>query len=179
MSFEQLYETLTVEDLEWVVPLGGGVLVLVGALLVGVVRGMTSGVLVAVFFGGLLTVSPLLLGALDRTERRAGGASPEVVRGAAELSLLNSEVVTDLSRVVATLRTALSSLAPIVEENGDGGDADPRVAQRFSQSLNDTAERLDVAIGSLERANALRDELRDDMDALAVELGGAPSAAAQ
>lgn len=169
MDIAQLLQSVAA-DPEAFLPVVAGLAIVAGGLLIGILRGMSGGVLAALLFGGLFSMSPALLDTLERTDERDGLVAADVARGAAQLAVLNSEVVTDLSRVVATLRTTLAGLAPLVSpETGVGGRSiapDPLLAQRFSQSLSDTEERLDVAIASLERVNTLRVRLESEMEAL-------------
>ncbi|MBJ3777571.1 hypothetical protein [Acuticoccus mangrovi] len=172
MDFEQLFANFQYNDLQWFIPVMAGLVIIVGGLLIGIIRGMTAGVIVALFFGGLMSMSPVLLNALQRQANPVNAVSADVARGAAELSVLNHDVVTELSRVVATMRSTLAGLAPIVTPAE--GEDDNGVAERFNQSLADTEERLDAAISSLSRANLLRTRLEEDVQTLEVEMRRAP-----
>ncbi|MEM7696382.1 MAG: hypothetical protein AAF318_18175 [Pseudomonadota bacterium] len=166
MELNELFSNFEYDDLQWFVPMAAGLVIIVGGLLIGMIRGMTAGVIVALFFGGLMCMSPVLLNALERTDGRADRVTAAVARSAAELSQLNNDVVVDLSRVVATVRTALDGLSPLVTEDA----LDAAVVQRFGQSLTDTEERLDAAIGSLSRTQLLRERLNEDLRDLEAEL---------
>lgn len=168
MDLEQLFANFQYNDLQWFIPVSAGVLIIVGALLVALIRGMTAGVLLALFFGGVMSMSPVLLSTLQRTATASVTAGTAVARSSAELTMLNNEVITDLSRVVATLRTALESLTPVVSPPGET-PANPGLAERFNQSLEDTEERLDSAIATLSRANLLRQRLDENINALEAE----------
>ncbi|XWN33176.1 MAG: hypothetical protein ROR55_08945 [Devosia sp.] len=169
MDFEALFANFQYEDLQWFIPVLAGLVIILGGLLIGIVRGMTAGVLLALLFGGLMSMSPVLLNALQRGTDPAVMQSAEVARGAAELSILNSQVMTDMSRVVTTLRTAMETITPVVAPEGEEGE-NAVVAQRFAQGLSDTEERLDAAIDTLSRANVMRQRLEDDLQSLQVEL---------
>lgn len=186
MNIEQLFENFQSDDLRWFVPVAAGLAIIVFGLLIGLLRGMTGGVLLGLVVGGVMVMSPVLLDALERPERggtaagSASNSSAVVARGAAQLSVLNAEVVTELSRVVSTLRNTIAGLEPLVSpEVGADGVArapDPLVAQRFTSSLTDTEQKLDLAIASLQRANTLRERLVSDMDALELEMRRAAAA---
>ncbi|MEM1181163.1 MAG: hypothetical protein AAGM22_22665, partial [Acidobacteriota bacterium] len=60
------------DDLQWLLPVLAGLLIIVGGLLAGIIRGMTAGVIVALFFGGLMAMSPVILNALQRGGDRVG-----------------------------------------------------------------------------------------------------------
>jgi hypothetical protein len=168
VNLEQLFANFQYDDLQWFIPVAAGVLIIVGSLLVAIVRGMTSGVILSIFLGGLMSMSPVLLSTLQRTAAVAETASTNVAQGAAELSMLNNEVITDISRIVATLRTALEALDPIIAPPGQQ-PGNPGAVARFKQSLVDTEERLDSAITTLSRANLLRQRLEENINALEAE----------
>ncbi|MEM8552595.1 MAG: hypothetical protein AAGF45_09455 [Pseudomonadota bacterium] len=169
MRFEEILQNFQYDDLQWLIPVFAGLLIIVLGLLIGLIRGMSAGVLVALFFGGLMCMSPVLLNALQRSNDGVGLASADVARSAAALSALNNDVVVDLSRVVTTMRTALDGLSPLVS-NGGGATLEPAVIQRFSQSLSDTEDRLDAAVNSLSRSALLRQRMDSDVQALELEL---------
>ncbi|MEM6847795.1 MAG: hypothetical protein AAF580_06925 [Pseudomonadota bacterium] len=167
MNVEQLMADFQHDDLQWLLPVLAGLLIIVGGLLTGIIRGMTAGVIVALFFGGLMAMSPVILNALQRGGDRVGLVSADVARSAAALAELNNDVVVDLSRVVTSLRTTLDGLAPLVGE-GSGVAAD--TAQRFTRGLSDTEDRLDTAISSLSQAATLRQRLSQDVQTLEAEI---------
>ncbi len=168
MDFEQLFANFHYNDLQWFIPVLAGLVIIIGGLLVALLRGMTSGVIVALFFGGLMSLSPVLLEALQRTSNPASLASIDVARGAAELTMMNNEAITDLSRVVATLRTAMETIRPVVSPPGVTPD-NPSMVQRFNQSITDTEEQLDSTISTLSRASLLRQRLQENINALDAE----------
>jgi hypothetical protein len=168
VNLEQLFAEFQYNDLQWFIPVSSGVLIIVGSLLVALIRGMSAGVLLALFFGGLMSMSPVLLSTLQRTATATASAGTDVARSAAELAMLNSEVITDLSRVVATLRTGLESLGPVIAPPGET-PANPGLVDRYNQTLADTEERLDSAIATLSRANLLRQRLDENINALDAE----------
>jgi hypothetical protein len=173
MDFEQLFADFQYQDLQWFLPVLAGLVIIVGGLLIGVIRGMTAGVIVALFFGGLMSMSPVLLNALQRTTDPVSQVSADVARGAAELAVLNNEVTMDLSRVVQSLRTTMDGLSPMVTARDDAQGQtgiDPDLAQRFTQGLSDTEDRLDATLDTMSRANRLRQRLEGDMEALEMEL---------
>ncbi|WP_108662999.1 hypothetical protein [Acuticoccus kandeliae] len=173
MDVKELFDNFQTVDLQWFVPVLGGLAVIVVSLLVGLFRGMTAGVIVAILFGGLMSMSPILLNALQhREDTRVDRASASVARGAAELAALNNEAVLDISRVIATLRNALDGLGPLLRAPEDT-DTTEEVA-RFTQSLTDIEDRLDSAISSLSRANLLRQRLEEEIQTLEAELDRAP-----
>lgn len=176
MTAEQLFQNFQYVDLQWFIPVLAGLVIIVGVLLVALIRGITAGAIVALLFGGLMSLSPVLLNALERTQGVAAAANVDVARGAAQLAVLNSEVVTDLSRVVATLRTALEGLQPLVAaQASETPSAGPQAAQNYSQSLADTETRLDATLDSLERANLLRRRLEAEIAALGSEASRDPA----
>lgn len=169
MEVEQLFQDFQYQDLQWFIPVLAGLLIIVGGILVALIRNFTAGVIVALLFGGLMTMSPVLLNTLQRAQNPVAGVTADVAQNAAELAVLNSEVMRDLSRVVVSMRSALEGLAPVVApENGDPPDA--AVARRFTQSLSDMEERLDAATSSVQRADTLRARLEEDIDVLQLEI---------
>ena len=179
MDIEQLVSDFLSEDPQLFLPVLAGLVIILGGLIIGIFRGMTAGVIIALLFGGLMSMSPILLDSLERTNARVNTVSAEVAQGAAQLSLLNSEVVTDLTRVVTTMRTALEGLGPLITPSGgaESTGGDPQVAQRFSQTLSDTEERLDIAIAAIDRVNAVKQRLQSNMAALEVEMQRASATA--
>jgi hypothetical protein len=173
MDVEQLFANFQYQDLQWFVPVMAGLIIIVGGLLIGMIRGMNAGVIVAIFFGGLMSLSPVLLNTLE--QRQAGPATPastDVARGAAELAVLNSRVVADLSRVVASMRNTLDGLTPMVTAE-PGTTPSPVVVDRFTSGLSDLEARIDAAVSSVSRANLLSERLQDDLDELETELRSA------
>ncbi len=168
MDFDQLFANFQYNDLQWFIPVSAGVLIIIGSLLVALIRGMTAGVLLALFFGGVMSMSPVLLSTLQRTATATASAGNDVARSAAELAMLNNEVITDISRVMSTMRTALESLEPVVSPPGGTPD-NPGLAERFEQSIDDSEERLDSAIATLSRANLLRQRLEENINTLNAE----------
>lgn len=176
MNFGQMFQNFSYEDLQWLLPVLAGLVIIVGALVVALFRGMNAGVLVALLLGGVMSLSPTLLGRLEQNALAAVSPLPaEVARGAAELALLNSEVVTDLSAVMGTLRNAIAGLAPLLSAGADIS-ADPEAAALFAQSLIDTETQLGRTTASIERINRLRADVREqvrllDADILAAGVG--------
>jgi len=174
MHLDHLLADLQYQDLQWFIPVLAGLVIIVGGLVIGLVRGMTAGVIVALFFGGLMSMSPVLLDALQRTADPVNEVGAGVSRGAAQLAVLNNEVSADLSRAVQSLRTSLEGLSPVLagrnDEADEGGGIDPALARRFTQGLSDTQSRLDAALDNLTRANRLSERLEDDVEALEMEL---------
>ena len=170
MDVEHLFRDFQPDDLQWFIPIAAGMLVIVGALLVAIIRGMTSGVIVAIIFGGLLSMSPIILETLERDGRIGSrGAEPSVApgvaRGAAELAALNNEAITELNRVVTSMRTTLAG----VDADLFAGD-DPTATQRYTSGLADAEQQLEAAVAALERTEAVRDALADDVATLEGEL---------
>ncbi len=187
MEFEQIFENFQYNDLQWFIPVLAGLIIIVMGLLAGLIRGMTAGVLVALFFGGLMSLSPTILNVLQPRTASVDPASADVARSAAELSALNNDVIVDLVRVVTTMRSALQGLTPLLEEApapdvAADGDADgetpavvtptidPELALRFTQGLDDTETRLDAVIDTLSRASAIRAELDGSLTTLESQL---------
>ncbi|MCF3936557.1 hypothetical protein L1787_24500 [Acuticoccus sp. M5D2P5] len=162
-------------------PVLAGVVIILGALLIGIFRGMSGGVIVAILLGGLMASSPVILDTLQRQERAATTpdatltATAVVARGAAELAEVNNQAILDLSRIVATMRNTLQGLGPRLAAAGDDADADgSTLADRFDRSLSDIEERLDSAIASLSRANEVRARLDRDIETLDAQINDAP-----
>jgi len=174
MQLEDLLSNFQYEDLQWIIPVVAGLVVIVGGLLIGLIRGMTSGLIVALFFGGLLSLSPVLLNALQRPGGSIEAASADVARSAADLAVLNNDAVRNLSRILATMRTSLDTLSPVVTGTGENEAVDPALTQRFNQSLSDMEERLDAAVNALSRDTLLRQRLEEDIAALEAELRRQP-----
>lgn len=172
MNLQQLLSDFKYDDLQWFLPVLAGLVIILGGLIIGIFRGMSAGVIVALFFGGLMSMSPVLLNALQRSAQfgPVDVASANVARSAAALSELNNDVIVDLSRVVASMRNTLDGISPLLE-NEDGEPAvSPAFLARFNQGLSDTEERLDAAISSLSRSTSLRQDLEDDVQTLDIEM---------
>jgi hypothetical protein len=176
MDFGQIFQDFQYQDFQWLIPVLSGFVIILGALLVALVRGMTGGVLLALLFGGLMSLSPTLLAALEHRTATAAAApgdsaSVDVARGAAELSLLNSEVVTELSSVMGTLRNAMAGLTP---QEGASPAPDPAAVQLFTQSLTDTDAQLERTTSGIERMNRVVANLRADVARLEAEISTDP-----
>ncbi|RAH96963.1 hypothetical protein DLJ53_30250 [Acuticoccus sediminis] len=188
MEIEQLIDQFLAQDPNLLVPVLAGCVIILGGLLIGIFRGMTGGVIVALLFGGVMTTSPILLGKVeipgetvttDTVDPARLGA--EVAHGAAQLAVANSEAVTGLTRVVNSMRLAMEGLGPVLapttegtESSGDTAD----VVARFTQSLDAAGTQLDQASASLDKINSLRSELESDMSELESALDGAPDGTA-
>lgn len=170
MDLDQLFVNFQYADLQWFIPVLAGLVIIAGALLIGIVRGMTAGVLVALFFGGVMSLSPVLL---ETLERRAGGMTPasaEVSRNLAELAQFNADFIAELSRVVASMRATLDGLTPMVSDAATAG-GDATAAQAFNDSLADTQTQLDAATETLSRATLLRQRLDESMEGMNAQVG--------
>lgn len=174
MNIEQLLADFRYEDLQWVVPVLAGLVVVVGGLLIGIVRGMSAGVVVALLFGGLLSLSPVMLDALQRNGERVAPVTADVARGAAELAVLNNDVLSELARVLTTLRTVMNSVTATGRSASEGEgvtlQTDEERIALMTGSLTRTKEQIDAAISTLARANLLRQRLEEDMQSLEVEV---------
>lgn len=167
MDVGDLFRDFQYDDLQWVVPVLAGLLIIVGALLAGIIRGMSAGVIIAIFFGGLMAMAPTLVTLVQPRNDRLAEVTSSTARSAAELAEVNNEVVTDLVRAMTTLRRAVSDLRPVVRAaNGEG---DQLGTGGFEQSLTDAESRLDEAIDTLSTSANVRSRLADDMQALEVE----------
>ncbi|UOM33719.1 hypothetical protein [Acuticoccus sp. I52.16.1] len=182
MDIEQLINDFLAQDPDLLIPVLAGCAIIVGGLLIGIFRGMTGGVIVALLFGGLMTTSPILIGKVTPPEPEMGANDPallaaDVAKGAAQLSIINSEAVTSLTRVVNSMRLALDGLGQVVAPTGGaaGDSAGSEVASRFASSLDSAGTQLDQASASLDRINTLRTQLEDDIEKLQSALDGAAS----
>ena len=169
MDLGQIFQNFQYADLQWVVPVLAGLVIIVGALLAGIIRGMSAGVIIALFFGGLMALSPTLVTLFQPRSDPHATETARVTESVAALAQLNTAVATDLSRVITTVRTSLASLEPLVQAaaNANGAGID---AAQFSRTLQDTETRLDQAIDSLSSAGNARAQLEDDLQALQVEM---------
>lgn len=170
MELENLFENFQYVDLRWFIPVIAGLFVIIGAVLVALIRNFNAGVIIALLFGGLLTMSPVILDALERSPGppdRGAREVRQVARDAAELALFNGAVVHDLSRVVNSMRSVLEGLTPVL--NASGGN-DTAAATRFQSNMDDLTERLDAATADVGRIDTLRSELEGTLE----ELNDAP-----
>lgn len=170
MEVEQLFQDFQYQDLRWFIPVLAGLVIIVGGILVALIRNFTAGVIVALLFGGLMTMSPVLLDTLQRQQQDpVARVAAGVARNAAELAVLNSEVMRDLSRVVISMRSTLDGLTPMIAP-ADRDPPDVAVARRFTQSLSDMEPRIEAATATIARADALRTALQQDIQVLEVEI---------
>lgn len=177
MNLEQLFQNFQYDDLQWFIPVIAGLLIIVGGLLIGMIRGITAGLIVALFFGGLMCMSPVILNALQRQATSLNLALVEVTRSAAALTSLNNEMISELSRVVNSMRIALDTVGPLLENPGgaddgseDGNSADNELSSRFSQSLSASADRLNVVSDNVAEGQVLIRRLDANVQALEGEL---------
>lgn len=172
MEVDQLFQDFQYQDLQWFIPVLAGLVIIVGGILVALIRNFTAGVIVALLFGGLMTMSPVILETLQRTQATAdpvARVTADVARNAAELSVLNSEVMRDLSRVVISMRSTLDGLTPVIAP-ADRDPPDAEVARRFTQSLSDMEGRLDAATAAIARADGVRADLEASLQDLSAEI---------
>lgn len=162
MQLEELLSGLSYEDLKWLVPVLGGLIIIVGGLLIGLLRGLNSGLLVTLFFGGLLCLSPVLLNALERRPSGASVTAVEAARANAALATLNNDMIRDLTRVVNSSRIALEGLVPVLEAN----EADTDAVDRFKQSLTSAADRLSVISDNMAEGQVLIRKLEAGVQAM-------------
>lgn len=166
MEFEQLFTNFKYDDLQWFIPVLAGLVIILGGLLIGMIRGMTAGVIVALFFGGLMSLSPVLLETLQREAYGSQPGSAALARSVAELAELNNQATMDLSRVVATMRVALEGLSPAAaaaDGGGEGVDGGPADAASYTQALSDLGDRLDAAVETLSRAGEVRQRVSNEL----------------
>lgn len=180
MEIEQLIENFVSEDPDLYIPVLVGVALVAGGLLIGLFRGMTGGILVALLVGAMMTLSPVWLDALDRqagvqeeeTVPEGQRIAAEVAKGAAELSVLNSEMVADLTRVINSMRSALVGLEPVLAAQSDGEEGDDDTAptgQQFTANLASAGTEVDNALENLSDINQVRASLQAsirELDAL-------------
>ena len=176
MDIEQLIQNVLSEDPNLFIPVAAGCVLVVGGILIGLFRGMTGGVVVALLFGGLMAASPVLLGkvAPGMPETEAAPAAPapadtltaRVARQAGELALMNSDALTGLTRVVNSMRLALDGFEQVNAPSGDVASEAPDGATRFRDSLDAAAAQLDEASTALDRINGLRTRLESDISEL-------------
>lgn len=184
MELSQLFQNFQYEDLQWVVPVFAGLLIIVGALLAGIIRGMSAGVIIAIFFGGLMAMAPTLVTLVEPQGDRLAEVNSKVTQSAAQLATINNEVSTDLARAMTTLRRAVADLRPALDQtaaaqtgqaangqtaNGqtDNGQA---ASGQFSQSIEAAEQRLNEAIDTLSNSANARTQLEADLQELQVEL---------
>lgn len=162
MNLEQLFQDFQYDDLQWFLPVLAGLVIIVGALLIGIIRGISAGVFLAILFGGLMSMSPVLLNALQAQQARGvDTVSGDVAKSAALLAELNNDVVVDLSRAIATMRFALDGLRPVVEQDAEADLT--AVSDRYQQSLSDVEDRLNAALSSMQTSGDLRTRLAADV----------------
>lgn len=172
MNVEQLLQNFQITDLEWLIPVVAGLVIIVGGLLIALVRGVSAGVIIAIFFGGLLSLSPVLLNALERQSTTPGSShAVEVARDTAALAKLNNTTIVDLSRVVTTMRTALEGVIPSLEA---AADIDPAAKARLTQAMSSSAERLDAISNNVAQSQVMLRDLDAALDALENEMRRAP-----
>ena len=162
MDLGQLFSGLSYDDLKWFIPVLGGFALIVGGLLIGLLRGMTAGLLMTLFFGGLLCLSPVLLDALERRPAASSIAAVEAARSNAQLTALNNDMIRDLTRVVNSSRIALEGLVPVLEAN----EADTDAVDRFKQSLTSAADRLSVISDNMAEGQVLIRKLEAGVQAM-------------
>ncbi|ORE96561.1 hypothetical protein ATO13_06845 [Stappia sp. 22II-S9-Z10] len=185
VDIQQLIENVLSEDPDLFIPVLAGCAIILGGLVIGILRGMTGGVIVALLFGGLMTASPILVGKAgmsDGTTSRASTAAADadatppvtaaVAQGAAEMALLNAEAITSLTRVVNSMRLALDGLGQVVAPQAGEDGASSEVVTLFSDSLDAAGDQLDEASLSLDQINLLRSRLQSDLNELQSALGG-------
>ena len=164
MEVEKLFENFQYQDLRWFIPVLAGLFVIVGAILVALIRNFNAGVIVALLFGGLMTMSPVILDALQKPQNTVARETGRVAQSAAELPRRSME------RWCATCRGWSSRCAqpsrdlhPWSHRNGPGTPT-RLLPGGFVQSLSDMNERLDAATNSVERINTMRANLEADLD---------------
>ena len=162
MSLDQIFQSFRVDDLKWFIPVIGGLFIIIGGLVTGLVRGQMAGVFITLFFGGLLTISPVMLDALERKTSTLNPAEVDVTRSTAKLATLNNAMISDLTRVVTSLRATLDSAGPLLETEG----VDAAALTRFRDSLAASVDRLDVVSGNVAQGQVLVRELDANLHAL-------------
>lgn len=167
MDIEHLFSQLTYHDLQWMAPVAAGLVIVIGGLLIGIVRGMSVGVLAALILGGAMSLSPIIVGVLDKTPRnQLSPATLKYARDNLALASLNSEAANGLIRVANSMRIALDGLSPLLDGSGEG---DAAAVARYKRSLDDLEERIKAISGSVGEGEELVRSLTDDLDALAAE----------
>jgi len=163
MNLDQLFQDFRTTDLEWLIPIGAGFLLILGGILIALVRGVSAGVVAALLFGCLLTLSPVLLDALERQPSRASPQAAELAQETAALVKLNNAAINDLSRVVTTVRTAIEGLIP---EIAGSAAIDPAAKARLDQAMAASAERLDAIAKNVAESQVMVRDLDATLDAL-------------
>ncbi|MEM0906515.1 MAG: hypothetical protein AAGJ94_04070 [Pseudomonadota bacterium] len=191
---EQVIQQHEIESLDWLVPLGAGALIILVALLVSLIRGMTGGVLVALIVGGLMTMSSIILDSLERRDS-VGDEAMNVVSGlsrdTADLAKLNHSILVDLSRVMNSMRLALDGITPVLEPQTPtagvastaGADvtagASPSVnndaVERFKQSLSQSADSLSGISSNISNGDSLIDRIEAGLEDLDPFTSSSPS----
>jgi hypothetical protein len=170
MEIEHLFETLQINDLQWFIPVVAGLVIIVGGLLIGMIRGMSGGVIVALLFGGLMSLSPTLLETLERSVGFPPDDVAPVARSAAGLAIANREALGDLSGALGAVGEALDGLPAALRQPGDAAP-NPAVA-RLADSLEDLRGRIAEAIAAAEQGEAASLRLESALEDMAA--GSAP-----
>lgn len=162
MSLDQIFQSFRVDDLKWFIPVLGGLFIIIGGLATGLIRGQIAGVFITLFFGGLLTISPVMLDALERKTSTLNPAEVAVTRSTVKLAMLNNEMISDLTRVVTSLRATLESAGPLVETES----ADAQALAKFKESLATSVDRLNTVAASVAQGQVLMRELDANLHTL-------------
>lgn len=168
MDLNSFIAGLDHEALPTIVPVLGGGLIVIGALLSGIVRGMGSGVVVALLIGAVLTLSPAFVSSTRPASVALSQATAQTAESAADLALLNTQALGDLGRAVASLNTAADGLKPAIASLE--AQTDELVAAGFRESVNEAIGELEQAVDVMSRASAARQTLEDDLDTLQIEM---------
>ena len=174
MDIAQVFEDLTHQDLQWLAPVAAGLVIVIGSLFIGIIRGMSVSIFAALLLGGAMSLSPVILRTLEEPRPNvATAAEVRYARDATRFASLESETLRELVRIANSMRLVLDGLAPLVEEASDAaGDAE--AATRYKTSLDDLAARIESISGKAGEAETLLRNLTNDVDALAAEADAQP-----
>ncbi len=168
MDWNSLFQNFQYDDLQWVVPVLAGLLIIVGALLSGIIRGMAAGVIIALFFGGLLAMSPTLVALVEPERDQLSVASAELTQDVAALSQANAEAVQALGKVIQSMRDSLNALEPVV--SAAGAESPALSDTGFREALQDLQTEIGAAANAISRPSELGTGVAQDLEALQVEL---------
>lgn len=168
MDLQSFIAGLDTEDLPTIVPVLAGALIVVGALLGGIIRGMGSGVIVALIVGAGLMLSPAVTGRMQAGSVPLAQATAQTAESAADLALLNARAIGDLGRALASLNAAIDGLKPAVAALE--ARSDELVSAGFREAVDAAVSELEQAVEVVSRASAVRRTLEDDLETLQIEM---------
>ena len=174
MDIAQIFKDLNHQDLQWLAPVAAGLVIVIGSLFIGIIRGMSVSIFAALLLGGAMSLSPVILRTLEQPRPNVTSeAELQYACDAAAFATLDNETARELVRITNSMRLVLDGLAPLVEEASNAaGDAE--AATRYKTSLDDLAARIESISGKAGEAETLLRNLTNDVDALAAEAQAHP-----